>query len=143
MEGPFSHARIEVNAFRAYNRPRPLMENKIQLTKEIILNHQFTPNVKGYDPSEVDDFLDRIIEDYKTFEKFEKESKEYIQSLETENRRIKEAYKAVEVDNGKMKARLDGIKEGDHVTKENMELLQKISKYERALYAKGIDPRKL
>ncbi|MBQ1878846.1 MAG: DivIVA domain-containing protein [Candidatus Enteromonas sp.] len=119
------------------------MENKIQLTKEIILNHQFTPNVKGYDPSEVDDFLDRIIEDYKTFEKFEKESKEYIQSLETENRRIKEAYKAVEVDNGKMKARLDGIKEGDHVTKENMELLQKISKYERALYAKGIDPRKL
>ena len=48
------------------------MENKIQLTKEIILNHQFTPNVKGYDPSEVDDFLDRIIEDYKTFEKFEK-----------------------------------------------------------------------
>ena len=71
------------------------MENKIQLTKEIILNHQFTPNVKGYDPSEVDDFLDRIIEDYKTFEKFEKESKEYIQSLETENRRIKEAYKAV------------------------------------------------
>jgi hypothetical protein len=42
-----------------------------------------------------------------------------------------------------MKARLDGIKEGDHVTKENMELLQKISKYERALYAKGIDPRKL
>jgi hypothetical protein len=25
----------------------------------------------------------------------------------------------------------------------NMELLQKISKYERALYAKGIDPRKL
>ena len=119
------------------------MENKIQLTKEAILNKQFTPNVKGYDPSEVDDFLDRIIEDYKTFEKFEKESKEYIQSLETENRRVKEAYKAVEVDNGKMRARLEGIKEGDHVTKENIELLQKINKYEKVLYAKGIDPRKL
>ncbi|MBP5091195.1 MAG: DivIVA domain-containing protein [Bacilli bacterium] len=119
------------------------MDSKIQLTKEMILNKQFTPNVKGYDPSEVDDFLDRVIEDYKTFEKFEKESKEYIQSLETENRRVKEAFKAVEVENGKMRARLEGIKEGDHVTKENMELIQKISKYEKALYARGIDPRKL
>ena len=118
------------------------MDNR-KLSKENILNKQFTPNVKGYDPNEVDEFLDVVIEDYKTFEKFEKESKEYIQSLEKENRRLQELNKSIELSNGQMKARLDGIKEGDHVTKENMGLLQKIRKYESVLYAKGIDPTKL
>lgn len=41
--------------------------NDIKLSSDDILKKQFRQKVKGYDPDEVDTYLDQIISDYETF----------------------------------------------------------------------------
>ena len=41
---------------------------KLFLSSEQILNHCFAAVPKGYDPLDVDEYLDRIIADYRTVE---------------------------------------------------------------------------
>ena len=41
---------------------------KLNLTPEEILNKEFNVDFKGYTPSEVDAFLDDVLEDYQTME---------------------------------------------------------------------------
>ena len=41
---------------------------KLFLSSEQILNHRFAAVPKGYDPLDVDEYLDRIIADYRTVE---------------------------------------------------------------------------
>ena len=38
-------------------------DKSLNFNAEKILHTLFTPNVKGYDPDEVDSFLDKVIED--------------------------------------------------------------------------------
>ena len=42
---------------------------KLNLDWKDILNKKFKQNQKGYDPDEVDAFLDKILEDYKSIDK--------------------------------------------------------------------------
>ena len=42
----------------------------IKLTSKMILEKEFKKNFKGYNVEEVDSFLDEIIQDYETFEKW-------------------------------------------------------------------------
>ncbi|MGN1408143.1 DivIVA domain-containing protein [Lactobacillus sp.] len=42
--------------------------NDIKLSAQDILKKQFRSKVKGYDPDEVDSYLDQIIADYETFQ---------------------------------------------------------------------------
>jgi DivIVA domain-containing protein len=65
------------------------MDENFNLTRDQILSKKFTPNVKGYDPDEVDDFLDLIIADYAAFERYMKESKGYIEELELGTNKLK------------------------------------------------------
>ncbi|MBE6134786.1 MAG: DivIVA domain-containing protein [Erysipelotrichaceae bacterium] len=119
-------------------------EDKINLTSADILQKIFTPNVKGYDPDEVDDYLDVIINDYRSYEKFAQETKRYIESLETQLREAKERYNALEIEYTKANNRLSGIKQGSgNVTPENINLLNRISALEAALCKLGGDPRKV
>lgn len=39
------------------------MEN-VNLTPKDIVNKNFKPKMRGYDPTEVDEFLDAVIQDY-------------------------------------------------------------------------------
>jgi len=59
-----------------------LLPNKIQLTAKDILEKEFKTSMRGYNQEEVDQFLDMIIKDYKTF------AKEY-EDLQLENQRLK------------------------------------------------------
>jgi DivIVA domain-containing protein len=43
------------------------IENKIQFNAKDILEKDFKSKLKGYDPDEVDKFLDQVIKDYETF----------------------------------------------------------------------------
>ena len=121
----------------------PPMESKLVLSRKKILEKVFTPNVKGYDPGEVDAFLDQVIEDYDRFLRYQEECSSYINSLEVENSKIKKEKKDLEIENANFHRKLDGIKEGDKVNAENMEYIQRINKLETFLYAKGFDPRKI
>lgn len=118
-------------------------ENSITLTSTKIYEKVFTPNVKGYDPEEVDRFLDDIISDYIAFEKYFRESRDYILSLEESLRKEKENNRLLTVDNARMQTRLEGIKEGDDVNSSNIELIQRVRKLELALWRLGQDPSKI
>ena len=55
---------------------------KLQLTAQDIFNKEFKKAFRGYDPDDVDRFLDIIIQDYEVFKK------EY-EELVNENKRLK------------------------------------------------------
>ena len=118
-------------------------ENSINLNSTKIYEKVFTPNVKGYDPEEVDAFLDEIIADYLAFEKYYRESRDYIRELEDSVRKEKENVRTLTVDNAKLSARVEGIKEGDNVNMSNIEYIQRIRRQKKALYRLGVDPSKI
>lgn len=118
-------------------------ENSINLNSTKIYEKVFTPNVKGYDPEEVDTFLDEIIADYVAFEKYYRESRDYIRELEDSLRKERENVRTLTVNNAKLNSRVEGIKEGESINQSNIELIQRIRKLENALYRLGEDPSKM
>jgi DivIVA domain-containing protein len=119
------------------------MNENFNLTRDKILTKKFTPNVKGYNPDEVDDFLDLIIADYAAFDRYMKESKSYIEELELGMNKLKAQNHQLDIENGQMKTRLSGIKDTDQVTSSNIDLIQRINALEKVLYKNGIDPSKI
>ncbi len=127
------------------------MENKVNLTAKAILDKKFTKDVKGYNPDEVDSFLDEIIADYQLFARFLKEKDTKIEALEgkiaaydasysSANKKYGELYeraKQLEIENASLNKRLEGIKPSDKVTAENMEWIQRCHKLEDFLYRHG------
>lgn len=126
------------------------MENKVNLTAKDILNKKFCKDVKGYDPNEVDAFLDEIIGDYQRFAAILKEKDTKILSLEKELSEFKESnnnankendlryyVEQLEIENASLKNRLEGIKPSDKVTTDNLEWIQKCRKLEEFLYNHG------
>ena len=113
------------------------MAIKLKLNSKEILEMKF-PNVpRGYDPLYVDEYLDKIIRDYKTVEEnyivtnSEIDAyKEKIYALEKENEELKIA-------NSKYESRLSFINENDNVTKDNIDLIKRINQLERFLYKHG------
>ena len=118
-------------------------DNSISLNATKILNKTFKPNGNGYDPDEVDEFLDKIIMDYRAFEIYYLESKKYIVELETNWRKEKEKISTLEVENARMKERLSGIKDSSAVNSTNIDLLNRINKLENELYKRGVNPNNI
>lgn len=61
---------------------------KLRLTPEEILEMQFKPDFKGYDPNEVDSFLDVVLEDYQKMEDNVQELLDLVASLQDEIKRL-------------------------------------------------------
>ena len=118
-------------------------EKSINLNSTKIYEKVFTPNVKGYDPEEVDAFLDEIIADYAAFEKYYRESRDYIRELEDSLRKERENVRQLTVSNAKLTTRVEGIKDGESVNQSNIELIQRTRRLENALYRLGVDPSKI
>jgi DivIVA domain-containing protein len=120
------------------------MDDKtISLNAKLILTKVFTPDVKGYDADQVDEFLDNIAKDYQAFEAYYKDSQKYIVDLETQLRKSRDQVSGLEVDNARLSKRLEGIKDSDSVTTNNIDLLQRIGRLEKELFRLGVDPRKI
>lgn len=119
-------------------------KGKENLTVEDILNKKFEPSKVGYNPIEVDKFLDKvlltvnnlnltinalnekILMDHKSFDELTINYKD----LETKFYAFKNKYK--------------NIKEDDFIDNKNsIELIKKINIYERKLNELGIDPKSL
>ena len=117
-----------------------LMSKGIKLNSNKILAKEFSANVKGYCATEVDAFLDVVIQDYEIFEEMIKD----YQTLKKEFAKLKESHKKLAIENAMYKRRLDGIKENDNnASYDNLELYKRISALEKALYVAGIDPTKV
>lgn len=91
-----------------------------ELNQREILEKDFGSKLRGYDPQEVDEFLDAVIRDYKVYDN-------YIEDLKKENDRLSKGvnnmYKRLEAAMKKNEAltkKLDSLEQGDTVqTDEN------------------------
>ena len=107
------------------------METKIQLNPTKILNKEFQIDFKGYNPAEVDHFLDIVINDYDTFKNLLNLAYERIETLNAKNAQLKEQIKALEQENAMNRNQLS-LAEGANVT--NVDILKRISALEKEVF---------
>ena len=114
---------------------------KLQLTAKEILRKTFTKDVKGYDSAEVDAFLDKVLNDYRLIDSVMAANNTQIERLTKENQILK-------IQLSKKDAELSDnhnifLANPDTAKLDNLDLLKKISKYEKKLYQMGVDPSKI
>ncbi len=119
------------------------MAGKLNFDSNSLLNLKFEKNVKGYDAYQVDVTLDQILADYRFYESFYTEAKQYIAELENRVKKQNDELRKKDVEIAKISNRLGGINNRANVSQENMNLLKRIDLLERALYKKGVDPTKI
>ena len=119
------------------------MAIKLKLNSKEILEMKF-PNVpRGYDPLYVDEYLDKIIRDYKVVET------NYLLD-NTEIAAYKDKINALEIENNELKisiskyeSRLKYINDNDNVSMDNIDLVRRINQLEKFLYNHGYMPDKI
>lgn len=129
------------------------MEHDLNLTQKDILNKRFRKDIKGYDAAEVDEFLDRVMADYASYEaeinllnaKIESLSKDAFANAnnDSSSKADVEEMRRLEIENASLKSKLEGIKPGDKPTTDNLEYINRISKLEYVLSQYGVDVSKI
>ena len=103
----------------------------IKLSPKKILNKQFQVDFKGYNPTEVDAFLDQVKADYEEFALMLNDSYEKIEALENE-------VKSLKSDKDNLKRELEILSEQNASREEslvqNVDLLKRISNLEKEVY---------
>ena len=116
-----------------------MMAKKIVLDSDKVLKKKFNPKNGGYDALEVDTFLDVVREDYTYFVALEKE----VSQLAKKNEQLttkKVNLEALNLQLTRKVTELERLIEKGGTTIDN---LRKIDRYERQLWALGIDPSKV
>ncbi|MCT3599914.1 cell division regulator GpsB [Lactobacillus amylovorus] len=124
--------------------------NDIKLSAQDILKKQFRSKVKGYDPDEVDAYLDQVISDYETFQQLIEDLYGQIGTLQRqlmdEKQKEKKTVAAERKDEEKLKtytpshrrsAAVSNFAQEDEDQGEistNMAIIQRISTLERKVY---------
>jgi DivIVA domain-containing protein len=119
------------------------MKKKQLLDADKILNTKFTPNVKGYNALEVDEMLDKVIKDYDFFDETKKQLQSEITRLNNLVKKLQKKNTDLEAIVATQKEKLARTPNVPTKATTNMELLHKVSAYERKFHELGIDPRKL
>lgn len=108
-----------------------------------LLDKKFSKNVKGYDALEVDTALDEVIEDYIAYEKLAELDKKTIAKLAADVEVLKAKLNKNEAELKLMKNKVDSIPDSPNANRQNIKYLQRIAALEKALYDKGVDPKKI
>ena len=108
-----------------------MMEDKLYLTPEEILDHEFKIDARGYRMQEVDKFLDMVIRDYTEFLRT-------IKKLEKDNLDLIEDNKKLQAEYRKLKASIDASSDGNSGNGQmnNSDLLRRLSNLEKIIYGK-------
>ena len=103
------------------------MEEKLYLSPEEILKHEFKIDARGYRMQEVDKYLDMVIRDYVELLKT-------IKSLEEENDNFAEDNRKLQAEYRKLREEIDA---SDSVgSSRNTDLLRRISNLEKIVYGR-------
>ena len=116
------------------------MAIKLTLNSKEIFEKEFSPVPRGYDPLAVDEFLDKILVDYKTIESNYLVEKKDIESLRDKINRLEKENNELTIKVKSYEGRLKDIKDNDVVTIDNIDLIKKINRYEVFLYQPGYIP---
>ncbi len=120
------------------------MELKLQLNSQKIMDKEFPGKKPGYDPLQVDEFLDMVINDYNKVEQYVSDVNKVIIELQKTCKIYKDRLDNAEVQNEILNEKLSNISDNDsNVSLSNIDLLKKISLLEQALYKAGIDPNSI
>ena len=117
------------------------MAVKLFLNSQTIINHVF-PVVgrNAYNATEVDKFLDAIIQDYKLVESNTLVLKKEFDEMKEKNRSLEQDKRNLEVELEKYKAKFANINPGDNVNSDNIELVRRNNVLEKFLWAHGFNP---
>ena len=117
------------------------MAVKLFLNSQTIMNHVFPVTSKNsYDATEVDKFLDVIIQDYRLVETSTLMQTKEFEALKAKTKQLEKDKRNLEVELEKYKARFANIKSDDNVTTDNIEYISRINTLERFLWAHGFNP---
>lgn len=107
------------------------MEDKLYLTPEEILDHEFKIDARGYRMQEVDKFLDMVIRDYTEFLRT-------IKKLEKDNLDLIEDNKKLQAEYRKLKASIEASSDGNSGNGQmnNSDLLRRLSNLEKIVYGR-------
>ena len=109
-----------------------MYNDKIYLTPQEILEHDFKIDARGYRPQEVDKYLDMVIRDYTEYNNIIKDLENQIKSLTDDNLTLKGEIR-------RLKAELDSAESenGNQRSVTNIDLLRRISQLEKVVYGKN------
>lgn len=116
---------------------------KLSLSSRDILEKEFKKNVKGYDPLEVDEFLDKVLQDYRIIDDVVINLNNKVEQLQKQLGALQRDYDDLEVSSNSQIQRKSTFAVNDYSRLDNLELLKKIGAYENKLYQMGVDPSKI
>lgn len=121
------------------------MDYQLDITSDDILGKKFRADVKGYDALEVDQFLDRVLVEFRKYETFVTEQLPSLLKAGSQLETLKQQHQALEIELAVIKDKFAGLSKNDTVTinQNNLELHRRISALEKALYKLGQDPNKV
>ena len=121
-------------------------ELKLKLSASEINSKEFQAKNGGYDSLQVDRYLDLIVNDYIAFEQYENSTKklyanydELLKTCEIYKSKLSES----EYQRTLLQEKVEVLKQNEGNATSNIELLQRISTLEQALYNLGKDPSKI
>ena len=118
------------------------MANKLNYDGKSLLNIKFSPKQKGYDPLEVDQIFDKIIQDYETLSTSLNELTDKMNQEKSKYQNLKVEYDRLTFQIATLQKKFDALKRVSNVTDDNYTLVNKVAAYERVLHRKGINLKK-
>lgn len=108
-----------------------MYNEKIYLTPQEILEHDFKIDARGYRPQEVDKYLDMVIHDYTEYNNIIRSLENNIKDITSENYTLKQEIR-------KLKEKLITAEDeaGNAKPITNIDLLRRISQLEKVVFGK-------
>ncbi len=110
-----------------------MYNDKIYLTPQEILEHDFKIDARGYRPQEVDKYLDMIIRDYTEYNNIIRDLEKQIKDLTEDSYTLKQEIRRLQ--EALAQAESDVASSPKAVT--NVDLLRRISQLEKVVYGKN------
>ena len=107
-----------------------MYNEKIYLTPQEILEHDFKIDARGYRPQEVDKYLDMIIRDYTEYNNIIKNQENHITDLNNDIYTLKQEVR-------RLQEELEKANSNTQKSVTNIDLLRRISQLEKVVYGKS------
>ena len=118
------------------------MANKLNYDSKSLLNIKFSPDQKGYDSLEVDQTLDKIIQDYQTLNASINELSNKFEKQKGKTDELKAEVDRLTFELASLQKKFDALKKVSNINDDNYTLVNKVAAYERVLHRKGINLKK-